>query len=78
MNDESEKEEFEAAAMQYMLHGAWRRWLIRLAIGITLLVVIINRWPDLWWLALIYLPAPIFSAVWNVKMKRKYRSPRQT
>lgn len=71
MSDDLESEDFEAAAMDYMLHNAWQRWAIRLALGIMIVVGVIMKWPDLWWVALVYAPAPVLSAVVNIRLKRE-------
>ncbi len=67
---------FEAplsAAVSAATRRAWVGWIVRLVIGVTLVAVAIARRPEMWWVALIYAPFPLFSAVKLRRLRSRVR-----
>ena len=71
MSADEELDTLLDGAFDQALRGAWIRWWIRLAIGITVVTLVVIRWPHLWWIALTYPPFPILSALALVRVRRK-------
>jgi len=61
-----------AAELGPRLRRQWGVWGIRLVLGIAALVYVIMTWPHLWWLALVYVPFPIFSAVVLLRLQKQF------
>ena len=72
MNHDPESNELMSEAIGRPLSGAWKRWTIRLVIGIVVVEVVIANWPSLWWIALAYAPFPLFSAIMLLRFRRQH------